>query len=338
MSGNTTANTQALHRRDVYSDIILDELTDGFLPEGLARDVSDFPDGAKLFIPTFGEVVIKDVVEDQETPVDSIDTGRIELEITEHKGTGIYITDENREDGYYLKQFDAAAPGKMLHSLKEVYETDLLATGEIGQTQNDSNAINGWAHRWVASGANGEATIADFAYAKTAFLKGKAPEMGMIAIVDPVTELSLNRQTNLVNVSNNPHFEGIVETGFAKNMRFMKNIFGVDVYVSNRLPRIAAGESIDTTVGQGAVAAPEGLTGVQAGAKVAANDSYALQFMVVSDDMTTPYMSAWRRKPTVTYERQESFRRDVYYVTTRYGMAMQRPQTLATCVTSTTTY
>lgn len=333
--GNTTANSEALHRREVYSGLILDELYEGFLPEGMARDVSDFPDGARLLIPTFGEVVIKEVVEDQETPVDAIDTGRIELEITEHKGAGIYITDENREDGYYISQFDAAAPGKMLHGLKEVYETDLLTTGEIGQTQGDPNQINGFAHRWVASGANGEVTPADFAYAKTGFLKAKAPEMGLIAVVDPISELSLNRLTNLVNVSDNPRFEGIIETGFGKSMTFIRNIFGVDVYMSNRLPRIES-ETIDTTINDG-VAAPEGANGIQAGAKTA-TDAYAMQFMVVADDMTTPYMSAWRRHPDVTYYRDEPRRRDVYYVTTRYGFGMQRPQTLATCLVSATAY
>ncbi len=335
MSGHTTANSQALNREIVFSGIISDELTEGFLPEGLARDVSDFPDGSKLLIPTFGEVVIKDVVEDQETPVDSIDTGRIELEISEHKGTGIAMTDEEREDGYYVDQFMAATPMKMLHGLKEVYETDLLMTGEVGQTQGDANQINGFAHRWVASGTNGEVGLSDFSYAKTAFLKAKAPDMGIIAIVDPISELSLNRLSNIADVSNNPHFEGIVETGFAKGMKFIKNIFGVDIYMSNRLPRIAS-ETINTTLNDG-VAAPEGETGVQAGVKTA-TDAYAMQFMCVADDMTTPYMSAWRRQPSVTYYRDEPRRRDVYYVTTRYGFGMQRPQTLATCLVSATVY
>lgn len=335
MAGNTTANTQALHRAEVYSSVILDELTEGFLPEGLARDVSDFPDGTKLLIPTFGEVVIKDVVEEQETPVDSIDTGRIELEITEHKGAGFAITDENREDGYYIQQLDSAAPGKMLHGLKEVYETDLLMTGEIGQTQGDPNQINGFAHRWVASGTDGVLGLSDFSYAKTAFLKAKAPDLGIIAIVDPISELSLNRLANLTNVSNNPHFEGMITTGFGKSMKFVKNIFGVDVYMSNRLPRIAS-ETINTAA-NGGIGAPSGEGGVQTAGKTI-TDGYAAQFMIVSDDMTTPYMSAWRRKPTVTTFRDEPRRRDIYYLTTRYGFGMQRPQTLATVLVSATKY
>lgn len=274
-------------------------------------------------------------MEEQETPINAIDTGRIELEITEHKGTGVSMTDEAKEDGYYISQFEAAAPGKMLHGLKEVYETDLLMTGEVGQTQGDANQINGFAHRWVASGTDGRIGLADFAYAKTAFLKAKAPDLGIIAIMDPVSELSLNRLTNITNVSNNPHFEGMVETGFAKGMKFMKNIYGVDVYLSNRLPRVDT-ETIDTTA-NGGVAAPEGETGVQAGPKTI-NDAVACQFMVVSDDMTTPYMSAWRRKPSVEYFRDVPHRRDIYYVTTRYGFAMQRPQTLATVLVSQSAY
>ena len=77
--------------------------------------------------------------------------------------------------------------------------------------------------------------------------------------------------------------------------------------------------------------------GVQAGPKTI-NDGYAMQFMVAADDMTTPYMSAWRRQPSVTHFRDEPRRRDIYYVTTRYGFGMQRSQTLATCLVSATEY
>jgi hypothetical protein len=77
----------------VYSQIVLDIIEDGsFLPEGMSRDVSDFPDGSVLKIPTFGDVIIKDLVEDQDTPLNTVDTGEITLEITEHQGGGTYIT------------------------------------------------------------------------------------------------------------------------------------------------------------------------------------------------------------------------------------------------------
>jgi len=327
MSGNNTDNTRSLARRDIYSQMIIDELYDGFLPEGMARDVSDFPDGTTLYIPTFGEVVIEDVVEDQETPTSSIDTGRITLEIDQHKGAGVDFTDELMEDAYYAEQLEAAAPGKMLHGLKEVYETSMLETGERGQIQGDPNTINEYHHRFVASGANGELTLDDFSYMKVAMRKANVPEEGMICIVDPITELTLNRLTNLVNVSNNPHFEGMVETGFAKNMRFIRNIFGWDVYCSNRLPRIDT-ETIDASGGVATVGA------AAAGGPQTATNAYAAQFMSVADDMVTPYMSAWRRQPKVEYYRDGPRRKDVYYLTARYGFGLQRAQSLGTVLTS----
>lgn len=330
MSGNTTHTTQALIRESVFSQLILDEMEMGFLPEGITRDVSDFPDGTVLSIPTFGEVVVKDVMEDQDTPIDTIDTGRIRMEITEHTGGGAYITDELREDAYYISQFDAAFPGKALHSLKEVYETDMLSTGEQNQTLGDANAINKFAHRYVASGAGQALTLDDFAYARTAMLKAKTPDSGMIAIVDPIVELTINGLTNISNVSNNPHFEGIVETGFSKNMKFLKNIYGIDVYMSDRLPRIGD-ETID--VGAAGAVVPRG----QAGA-VQVQEGVASLFMNVTDDMTMPFMSAWRRQPKVEYNRDVPKRRDEYYITSRYGFGMQRPQSLVTVLSSCVNY
>jgi len=330
MSGNTTHTTQALIRESVYSQVILDELMMGFLPEGITRDVSDFPDGTVLNIPTFGEVVIKDVIEDQDTPIDTIDTGRIRMEITEHTGGGAYITDELREDSYYISQFDSAFPMKALHSLKEVYETDMLSTGEKHQALGDANIINKFAHRYCASGAAGELTLMDFAYARTAMLKAKTPDSGMIAIVDPIVELTINGLTNITNVSNNPHFEGIVESGFSKNLKFLKNIYGIDVYMSDRLPRIDT-ETIDV-VADGGVA-PRGQSGA-----VTVDDAVATLFMNVTDDMTTPFMSAWRRQPKVEYNRDVPKRRDEYYLTSRYGFGMQRPQSLVTVPTSCVNY
>ena len=226
------------------------------------------------------------------------------------------------EDAYYAAQLEAAAPGKMLHGLKEVYETTMLETGEKGQVAGDPNTINDYHHRYVASGANGELTLEDFAYAKTALKKANVPEQGLVCIVDPITELSLNKLTNLVNVSNNPRFEGIVETGFGKNMTFIRNIFGWDVYMSNRLPRVAS-ETIDAS---GGVAAPSG--------SATATDAYAAQFMCLADDMCSPYMSAWRRTPSVEFYRDAPRRKDVYYITGRYGFGMQRPQSLITVLTS----
>ena len=59
----------------------------------------------------------------------------------------------------------------------------------------------------------------------------------------------LNTLTNIVNMSNNPRWEGLIETGIGSGMRFIKNIFGFDFYVSNYLP--TANETITITTASG---------------------------------------------------------------------------------------
>jgi hypothetical protein len=330
MAGNTTQNTPAIRRAEVYSSLILDEIKDGFLPTGLHRDVSDFGDGDTLFITTFGEVVLRDLTEDQDTPIDAIDTGRITLTITEHKGAGAYLTDELKEDSHQAQQFDAIIVPKMLRAIQEAYETDLLNAGQSRQVAGNTNNINNYAHRFVAGGANRTFTIEDLIYMKLAFDKANLPANGRVLIVDPLVEATLNSLTNLVNVSNNPHFEGIVESGFGRDMKFIKNIMGFDIWLSNRLPRLTATEVLDTTAGS-TVNAPSGNATAQVG-------DIVNQAWVVSDDSTTPVMGAWRRMPKVEGDRNVSKRRDEFYTSARWGFGLQRPQSLGSIITSSTTY
>ena len=100
MSGNYTGNTDPAIRALVHSQTMLEVLQDGFLPEGLYRNVGDFGDGTQLQIPTIGEMTLFDLEENQPTPTSAIDTGKIFLNIVEHVGVAGYITDELKEDGY----------------------------------------------------------------------------------------------------------------------------------------------------------------------------------------------------------------------------------------------
>lgn len=326
MSGNTTSNTSALIRAQVYSEVILDVIEDDFLPEGLHRDVTDFGDGDTLYIPTFGEVVLRDLTEDQDTPVDAIDSGQVTLTITEHVGAGSYLTDKLRRDSYKAAQFDAAIVPKHLRAIKERYETDLLATVN-DQTLADPNTVNGLAHRFVANGTSQVITVEDIIYMKLSMDKAGLPSEGRILIVDGLVEATLNGLTNLVNVSNNPRFEGIVETGFGKNMQFIRNIYGFDVYVSDRLPRVAS-ETINTS--GISVPAPSGNASVTGGIVNIA--------MCVADDMTTPIMGAWRQKPTTEGKRNVTKRRDEFYTTAEWGFGLQRNQSIIGLLTSDSNY
>lgn len=336
MTGNVRANTPAIRRAEVYSSVILDEIKDGLLPTGLHRDVSDFGDGDTLFITTFGEVVLRDLTEGQDTPIDAVDTGRITLTITEHKGAGAALTDELKEDSHQAAQFDAMIVPKMLRAISEAYETDLLNAGQSRQIAANTNNINNYAHRFVASGVDGSnngvrtLTLDDIIYIKLAFDKANLPSQGRIMIVDPIVEATLNSLTNLVNVSNNPHFEGMVETGFGRDMKFIKNIFGIDFYISNRLPRLSATEVLDTTAGN-TVQAPVGNATAQVG-------DIVNQAWCIADDMTTPVMGAWRRMPRVEGDRDVSKRRDEFYCSARWGFGLQRPQSIISLITSGTQY
>lgn len=326
MAGNIRANTDPAIRALVHSQLMLEVLQDSFLPDGLFRNVNDFGDGTQLQIPTIGEMTLFDLEEGQPTPTSAIDTGTIVLNITEHVGVAGTISDELKEDGYKAAAVESAIVPQSLRSIKERFETDMLATAVSTSngmvTLGDPNAINGFDHRWIANGTNNTITLNDFIHAKLAFDKANVPDEGRIMIVDPLVEASLNSLQNLVNVSNNPMFEGMVTTGFARNRKFVRNIFGFDVWVSNRLPRIAS-ESITSGSAPGAASISNGVNNI---------------FMSVAGDEVTPFMGAMRRMPRVEGYRNISERRDEFHTSSRWGFGLQRAESLISVITSDSAY
>ncbi len=326
MPGNSTLNTDPAIRALVHSQTMLEVLQDSFLPDGLFRNVGDFGDGTQLQVPTIGEMTLFDLEENQPTPTSAIDTGKIFLDIREHVGVAGYITDELKEDGYKAAAVESAIVPQSLRAIKERFETDMLATAVSSTnsmiTLGDTNDVNGFNHRWVANGTNQTITLEDFIYAKLAFDKANVPDEGRIVLVDPIVEATLNSLTNLVNVSNNPQFEGIVTTGFSKNRRFVKNIFGFDIWVSNRLPRITNETIAGSAIGSGA-AVTDGVNNI---------------FMSIAGDETTPFMGAMRRMPRVEGFRNVSERRDEFHTTSRWGFAMQRAESLISVITDASVF
>ncbi len=328
MPGNTRLNTDPAIRALVHSDLLLETLQDDFLPDGLFRNVADFGDGTQIQIPTIGEMTLFDLDEGQPTPLSAMDTGTITLTITEHVGTGGYVSDELKEDGYKAMAVEAAIVPQGLRAIKERFETDLLSqvnntTGGL-ITLSDPNTVNGFDHRWVA-GATGSNLISleDFMYAKLSYDKANVPEEGRLFICDPIVEATLNNLTNLVNVSNNPQFEGMVTTGFANNRRFVRNIFGFDIWVSNRLPHVVS----------------EVITGgPQDAATTSAADAVVNVFMSVSGDEVTPFMGAMRRMPRVEGNRNVSERRDEFHITARWGFGVQRAESVIGLITDATKF
>ncbi len=326
---HNTANTTAFIESQQYSQFILDNLHDYLLPEGMYRDVTDFGSGTTLNIKTVGTVTLQDAAEDTPLNFTNIDTGNITLSITDYIGDAWKVTDDLREDGSQVDTLMAMRAMESTRALGENHEGRFLAVANGGQTAANLNLVNGRPHRWVAGGS-GAATrnvvLADFVSMKLAFDKANAPASGRIAIVDPIVEATLNTlisQTSVVN--NTPQFQGVLNEGFARDHRFVRNIMGWDIYTSNFLPSLTATEAINGA------------------AYDLANDTAEIGdkaniFMCVADDSCKPVMHAWRRAPQTEGWRDQEERADKYQVTSRFGFGVQRADTLGVLLTDEATY
>lgn len=323
-----TTNTTAFIEATQYSQFILENLHDSLLPEGMWRDVSDFGSGTTLNIKTVGTVTLQDAAEDVPLVYNPIDTGNITLSITDYIGDAWRVSDDLREDGAQIDTLMGMRAVESTRAFGEYHESRFLSVADLAQTNANVNRVNGRPHRWIAGGAgatNRVMTMSDFIAMKLSFDKAGAPTGGRIAIVDPIVEATLNSLTNLVNVSNNPMFEGMVTEGFAREHKFVRNIFGWDVYTSNRLPKKTATEVLD--------ASAYGLANTTAAVGDVANI-----FMCIADDSCKPIMHAWRRQPSTEGWRDHENRGDNFQVTARFGLGAQRIDTLGVILATTLTY
>ena len=323
-----TSNTTAFVEATQYSQFILDNLHDYLLPEGLYRDVSDFGSGTTLNIKTVGTVTIQDAAEDTPLNFNPIDTGNITLTITDYIGDAWKVSDDLREDGAQIDSLMSMRAMESTRALGENHESRFLAVANAAQTVANVNLVNGRPHRWIGGGTGVTTRVmsmSDLIAMKLAFDKANVPAAGRIAIVDPIVEATLNSLTNIVNVSNNPMFEGIITEGFAKDHKFVRNIFGFDIWTSNFLPVKTATEALNAS-------------SYNLANTTAAIGDVANLFMCVSDDSTKPIMHAWRRAPKTEGWRDNEERADKYQVTSRFGLGAQRVDTLGTILTTTLTY
>ena len=275
----TTGNSAVLERSEIWSTQLKEVLQDELAAQGWVNWLSEFPDGAQFTIPSVGEATVRDYTEDTEVTFDSLDTGEFAFTISEYLSSGQYITEKARQDLFYAAQLEAKFVPYQARAIAEKIETDVLALSaggaSGGQTADATNSINGAEHRFIGTGTNETMALADFAKALFALKKANVPSQNLIAIVDPSVEYEINTLTNIVNMSNNARWEGIVQDGIGAGMRFTKNIYGFDVYVSNYLP--TANETITLTTAAGK-----------------ANTF----FSAASPDLL-PYMGAMRQMPKV---------------------------------------
>ena len=304
--GNSTAFIES----EQYSAFILRNLNDGLLPSTFYRNVSDFGSGSTLHIKTIGAVTVQDGAEEVPFEYTPIESGEVTMTITDYVGDAYYITDELREDGSQVEALMAARAAESTRAIQEVFESRFLAKAQSLQTNANSNAVNGFAHR-IASAASGNVMqLADIIKMKLAFDKANVPMSGRVLIVDPVTAATLDGQVS-IGRDVTPFAERILQNGFAREHQYLMNLYGFDIITSNRLPK---GTFSDGTT--------------------SVSNAVANIAMCVADDNTKPVMGAWRRMPRVEGERNKDLRRDEFVTSSRWGFGGQRVDTLGVYITS----
>lgn len=315
----STVNTH-LVRAELWSDQLKDILQDRLQGTKYVRWLSNFPDGNTLTIPSIGEIPMRETAEDTPVVYDAMDTGEFQLTIDRYVEAATYITDKAKQDAFYANQLIASFVPKMRRAIEENLETSIFALAG-SQTLADANTINGAAHRFIGGETSGNLKFEDFAKAKFALDKANCTG-ARVAIVDPSQEYILNVTTNIANVSNNPRFEGLINTGFVNDitgMAFVKNIYGFDVYVSNYLSATASDEN--SALG---------------GASVTSTGFVQNLFCSLGGMDETPFVGAWRQEPRVEYDRNKDFRRDEYVMNARFGLKLYRPESLVVALTPST--
>lgn len=303
-------SSDSLIRSELWSSQLKDVLEDETNAMAYVRWLTEFPDGDTFTIPSIGAAKVDDYVEGESIKYRNLATGEFQFSISEYKTSAHSITDKMKEDSFYMNELVSQFVPKQARALMVSLETDILALAN-SQTLNNANVINEAEHRYVGTGSNETMDVADFAKANYALTKANVPDSNRIAIVDPSVAYALETATNLVNISNNARWEGVIEQGLMKNMRFVKNVYGFDVFASNYLP------TANETIG--------GLTTAAGKAN--------LFFSADSDIL--PFIGAWRRMPTVEFERAPSFQEDRFITSARYGVKLFRPENLVCVLTDT---
>lgn len=306
-------SNEHLIRSNLWSTELKEVLDDKLLGMRWVDWLTDFPDGDTINIPSVGQAEVLNYVEGESVRYTAMDTGNFTFTINKYKSSATYITNKMKQDSYYTSRLVSSFVPKQARALGKAMEVDMLATGPLSQTAGSTNSINGAAHRWIGQGTNETIDITDFAKAKFALDKANVPEENRVAIVDPSVEYKLNTLSNIVQLANNPRWEGVVTTGLANGMQFIRNIYGFDVYVSNNLYTNPTSEQIGS---------PTSAAGVN-----------NLFFSAASEVL--PIVGVVRQSPEVDSEYNKDFQREEYVTTCRYDFKTFRPENIVVVVTDT---
>jgi len=316
---NTTANMGLLTRSEIWSTELKDILRDEMFAQRYVKMLDGFPDGDQFTIPSIGQAQVDNYAEDTAVTYRPLDTGEFTFAIDKYLSSATYMTKKAEQDAFYAQEMMSRFVPEQERAIMAHFEATTLATPETGVSANSNEAIDGIEHRWAAGGTGAVITVDDFARARFALKKANVPDRGLVAIVDPSVEFTLNTLSQLTSVANNPKWEGIVSTGIATGMNFIANIYGFDVYTSNYLKDITDG------------ALP---TAADAGVDFSTVNGKANLFFS-TDGAATPFVGAWRQMPEVDFEYNKDFQRNEFVTTARYGVKLYRPENMVRVVSKT---
>jgi hypothetical protein len=311
MSGMTTGNVSLLTRAEVWSRELKEILRDELMAQTYVRWLQEFPDGDTFKIPSIGQAYVDDYAEDEAVKYRPLDTGQFTFQITEYLSSGTYVTKKAEQDMFYMNELVSRFVPEQERAIMEHVEEAILGL-QSQQTAANTNTINGGKHRYVATGSSNVISVADFARANLSLNLANVSANNRVAIVDPSVAYTIETATQLVGINNNPMFEGIVSTGIATGMRFVRNVYGFDVYTSQRLATISS-ETLETVNCAG----------------------FKANLLFSADAAVTPFIGAWRQMPEVDTEYNKDFQRTEFVTTARYGVKLYRPENLITVLSNT---
>ena len=310
MSGMTTANTTLLTRAEVWSRELKEILRDELMAQTYVRWLQEFPDGDTFKIPSIGQAYVDDYAEDEAVKYRPMDTGQFTFQITEYLSSGTYVTKKAEQDMFYMNELVSRFVPEQERAIMEHVEESILGL-QSQQTAGNTNSINGGKHRYVATGSSNVISVADFARANLSLNLANVSANNRVAIVDPSVAYTIETSTQLVGINNNPMFEGIVSSGIATGMRFVRNVYGFDVYTSQRLSTISA-ETLESVNCAG----------------------FKANLFFSADASVVPFIGAWRQMPEVDTEYNKDFQRTEFVTTARYGVKLYRPENLVTVLSN----
>lgn len=311
-----------LERKEILSGMLKETFRDELFIQQLAINwLPDWQGGKNLLINSIGELTVDQMSEGTALPDRRPDTGQYVFNINEFVGIKAALTDVFFEDDYMAPQVLSALPERMTRAFNEYLETQLFKLHRQQTTGSAASAINGAYHRFTANGSGRAITLQDLAYVRYAFKKANVTGP-IVGIVDPSFEFNTNIISNITSLDNNPQFQGIIETGIGSDLRFIRNIYGIDIYVSNYLDNHQS--------------AGEALLDYQGNSTAGAVTDVANIFFAAGDKMNLPFIGSWLRRPSMKSWNDEDKGIEYHQMSARFGLNLYRPENLVTMISSTT--